>query len=539
MIGEDLDPWTKPALSMCYDGALDEQFLRGLGAEFEQWDAIRSTMAINEILADLGDGDTAQVAAGDDDLEVSIWAKQPGTGGRDRLGVLSANAFASDIDGPAWFDLVVGLYRRSVSAGRRPIYTVVARDSGKYVVRPFTEQSVLAGEIVELGWMHVFTPEQVDALGRERLVGAPATRTQKLDDGAIALALTLGDADEKATVAEHLGIHAPVGSDWFDDLDHEIDYVRHRAARRIRSLANREEIAAGPILGHLDEEDPIVRFKLTRALHYASDDDVEPALRELARSDDAEAVRSMAVHVLGEGDVVREALWDSSARVQHSALDELWKCPDEEALDRVVELLDSDYFQTRQKAAERITSDRFFEKLPDSAMQSARRALADRDDHQDGRIRRCALEAAELVQHENYADRLEAALGDESVSVRIAAAKRFPNLHDDVSPAIECLVDVVDEKSFYADDVAEVLVSLDPRRAFLELIPRLDQLEDSERRSVVRCLETEIERTDPPWVLDVLATLNLEERYAAASAIEDVGTDGGLRDLMIRSLECQ
>lgn len=539
MIVDDLDPWTSPYLSLCYDGSLSRDFLAALTDELRKWEKLQNTSELDTILDEVADEGSAELATGYGDFEFSVWMKQPGTKGREHLAVISATPGASNLDGHAWFDYVVGLYQRSVQAGRRPIYAVVAQDSGKYRVPPFTEQSVLADAIVELGWMHVFTPEQVETLGRERLLSAPATRIEELDDGSVALAVTLGDEDEQDGVAAHIGIEPPVGTDWFDDLDHHIDYVRHRAARRIVSLARNEAITAQPILDHLNVGDPQVRFKLARALtilKHRDEETIKPALRELATSDESEAVRSMGISGLDSDDVVRSALWDDSPRVQHSALEKLRRCPDEEALNQVVELLDSEYFQTRRKAGERLLSDRFFDSLPDDAKRSSRLALANCVEHEDDEIRRRAIEAAEKAKPPDYEERLTAALEDDATPVRIEAAKRYPSVHSEPEPAIETLLEIFDTGSFYADDAAEALASISPERALVELIPRLGEFDSQEERRITQCLESIVEEHDTAWVVATFRTVDPEDIDAAISVLKGAGNGDPLAELLVRAL---
>lgn len=537
MIGEDHGAYTGPQLRLYYQGELTDEFLAALCDRLEGWDGVVNCTDATTVNAEIDADGHTELADGFRELDASLIAYQAETGSRDELSLISASTLASSGDGPAWFDLLVGLYHRSVDVGRRPIYTVIAPDRGKYYVPPFTDESILSGEIFQLGWMHVFTPTDVESFGRDRLLSAPATRIEELDDGAIALGLTHGDREEKDAVTAHLGIEVPVGEDWFDDLDHEIDFVRHRAARRIESQARGEEIDPEPILEHLDESDPHVRFKLTRALHHFQNQAVESALHELVIADDSEAVRSMAVDVLGEGEAVREALWDPSPRVQASALDEFWRCPDEEILDRVVELLDSDERSAREKAAEHIVADRFFDDLPATAKQRARRALADRYDHEDSTIRQSAIEAGAMVTPEGYWPHVQAALEDDAIPVQIEAAKRYSAFHRDTEPTIECLLGIVDDGSFYADDAAEALIFLNYRRALTELIPRLPDLDAENQRRITRDLDNLVRERNTTVVLLTLGSIEPVDRENAASVVGEIRNMDRLEELLRTSTE--
>lgn len=534
MIADDLDAWTKPSLTFCYEDAFSEAFLDRLHDSFRSWDDLHEVGDLGAVTAALADGSAGEIATAYGDLEFSTWVKQPGKAPRHGFAELSTTALASDIDGDAFFEYVLGLYERSVEAGRRPIYAIVAPDSGKYVVPPFTEESIRSGEIYALGWIHVFTPEQVERFGRERLVSAPATRIEILDDGSSALATALGNRTQEDAVADHLGIEAPVGEDWFDDLDHAVDYVRHRAARRIRSRVRDGAVSERRVLDHLDAEDPRVRFRLVKALHYSDDEAVVTTLRQLADADTSESVRSAAINALGDDPVARDALWDPSPKVQLSGLRSLRRCPDQNALRRVVDLLDSEYFQTRRKAAERLLSDRFFDRLPEGSMEEARRVLADCTDHDDDVVREHALEAAEAIEPLDYDERLAVMLGDESARVSLAAAERYVDIHDDADPAIDALLSIVDADAVFADDAATTLASIDPRRALVELLPRVGSLERSTQRSVIRTLDSIVEERGTRWTLDALDELDPDDRQAAASTLSETKQGDGLERLLDR-----
>lgn len=533
MISQNLDPWKQPDLFFYYEQRFSKPFLVGLYNSLSEWDKITLPNDQSTVIETLATDGKVKFATCAGKREHSIWLIQPGSGTMKEFGQLSIrDVRASELNGDEYFEFINDLYTTSVEIGRRPRYAIVTPDSGKYYVPPFTEQSILEGEIYQLGWIHIFTPDQVSRIGHNHIISAPATRIEELEEGSIALALTLGDDKQRDLVSESLGIEIPVNEDWFGDLTHDVDFVRHRAARRIESLARDGGISKARLLSHFDSEDDSVRFKLTRALHHLDGNDVERHLRHLAETDPSEAVRSMAISVIGNGEVVRDALWDTSSSVQFSALQELYRCPDESALERTVELVQSEDISTREEAAELINSRSYVKHLSEENVHSAWQALADCIDHEDSKIRQHAIEAAAKVEPEDYRKIIDTGLDDNHPLVRISAAKRYSSVYTDTEPAINCLLEIVDSDSIHVDDAVEALSTLDPHRTMVEIVPRLGQFEDHTVRKVIRKLDNIIERQGTEWTRSTLQSIGSEERAHAKTVVENSGSGGQLENLL-------
>lgn len=89
--------------------------------------------------------------------------------------------------------LVTTAYELLVDAGLPPTYVVGANltqteqlRTGGDLVRT-TVEGVRSGELEELFWLQILSPERVADIGRDELESAPAWRTETLEDGAVLL----------------------------------------------------------------------------------------------------------------------------------------------------------------------------------------------------------------------------------------------------------------------------------------------------------------------------------------------------------------
>jgi len=81
------------------------------------------------------------------------------------------------------------------------------------VAAPLPEDENPASPRRFISWLDLYPPEEVETIGRERLLSAPAPRVEELSDGSVLVVSKHPLSDDPIDdIAEHMGIHF-----WGDD----------------------------------------------------------------------------------------------------------------------------------------------------------------------------------------------------------------------------------------------------------------------------------------------------------------------------------
>lgn len=116
-----------------------------------------------------------------------------------------------------YVDCVRRCYEAAGDAGHTPVYVVGADPNqlgallGDYGTVKTTLGGVFDGEVQQLYWLQVLSPDAVERLGRDQVLSTPAWRVESLNDGAV-LIVAYPDPHFPANVDEietHLGFTLP------------------------------------------------------------------------------------------------------------------------------------------------------------------------------------------------------------------------------------------------------------------------------------------------------------------------------------------
>lgn len=114
-------------------------------------------------------------------------------------------------------DLVVGLYEHLAREGHPPKFVCGLGPGDVEVLgnpafpEELTEVGVLADRYEFVSWLQILPPAMADTFDEDRLLSAPASRVERLTDGAVLLVVDtsptmIESAYDPDAVAEHLGI---------------------------------------------------------------------------------------------------------------------------------------------------------------------------------------------------------------------------------------------------------------------------------------------------------------------------------------------
>lgn len=155
---------------------------------------------------------------GDSGVDLTVWISFESAADhewfdRPRIELECSVAWLDDgeyvVDAPRCRTLVDAVRTIYLATESRPLL-VYSCSIEQGFTEPPTEHAGAEGQRSYLTWLDVFTPAEVDAVGRERLLAAPAPRVEELDDGGVLVCsehpLRQEGVHELADVATHLGI---------------------------------------------------------------------------------------------------------------------------------------------------------------------------------------------------------------------------------------------------------------------------------------------------------------------------------------------